>query len=767
MHVYWFSERPLPPDEWLPYANGLKALVIKHGLKCDAGLTTDAARVLRIPGTQNFKTMPPRPVKLLAPMGKDYDFSADLSELPTHQTISQRAVALVQRPDKWCDPALFPKQAWNFPEPPPQPEHTELPPLKIMPIAQQCAFINKAILTGGKDYDQPQWNLTTLCATFMEHGHTLAHRMGNKHPGYTHESTEELWDRKSRERLEKGIGWPSCQAIQAAGCKACATCPHLGKIKSPLNLAKQAAKQISDADKKIPENAGNDKWPDGCRFGTPVKGYANTLASFHELGIQFIYDTFRHKEFTSGHAIAMLNGELSDRTVTMLRDQIRSKCGFYPDKETVREAITAECLRNLVNPVTDYFDRLRWDGIPRLSRFLHKYLGAEDTPLNAAIGTKFFCAIVRRAKQPGCKFDHQVVLQSGQGFRKSMFCEDLAVFSDLFTDAGEFGGSIKEFMEVAQGKQIIEFAEMAGHSQGEREKAKSMLSRRKDRARMAYAHYASEQPRSSVPIGTINCGGYLNDPTGERRYWHVAVTKYDREAFLTDKDQLYAEAVAREPNEKLWLDTPELVRDHDAIVTTAKEPNALVDELAQLAGEMWEIGREKIGGVWVIHREERISNKEVRGHLGIFGVDTLRIRDLGKRISEAMMTLGWQKADGTLVCKRGGKAEGGYRRPMQDTHEVVTAPLLLSSPAIPSNYEREVAPSADDARMAGPPNTAPDSATLVPEQSRALENVGGFAASDKLMNLGAQPSTTLHHTSERFIGINKGPEPYEPTEPSK
>jgi hypothetical protein len=97
---------------------------------------------------------------------------------------------------------------------------------------------------------------------------------------------------------------------------------------------------------------------------------------------------------------------------------------------------------------------------------------------------------------------------------------------------------------------------------------------------------------------------YLNDPTGERRYWHAAVTKYDREAFLADKDQLYAEAVVREPKERLWLDTPELVKAHDAIVATAKEPNTLVDDLADLVGEMWEASRDKIEGGWVIHREE-------------------------------------------------------------------------------------------------------------------------------------------------------------------
>jgi hypothetical protein len=311
--------------------------------------------------------------------------------------------------------------------------------------------------------------------------------------------------------------------------------------------------------------------------------------------------------------------------------------------------------------------------VERLPKLLHEYLGAEDTPLNAAISVKLMCAIVRRSKRPGCKYDQKVVLQGGQGVRKSMFSEDLAVFPDLFTDAGDLSGSIKEQMEITQGKQIIEFAELAGFSQNSRERNKGNLSRRVDRARLAYAHYAKDEPRSSVPIGTTNPGGYLKDPTGERRYWHVAVNKYDRDKFLADKDQLYAEAVVREPKENLWLDTPALVAAHDAIVTTAKEPNTLVDDLADLAGEVWETGRDKIADGWMIHHEERVSNKDVRSKLGILGIEALRMRDIGKRMSDAMMELGWVKVAGTLVCKRGGAPEGGYRRSIADSLELDVA----------------------------------------------------------------------------------------------
>ena len=59
--------------------------------------------------------------------------------------------------------------------------------------------------------------------------------MGNKHPGYTQESTDDLFDRKEREKAEKGLGWPSCQTISASGCTACQTCPHFEKEKSPLH----------------------------------------------------------------------------------------------------------------------------------------------------------------------------------------------------------------------------------------------------------------------------------------------------------------------------------------------------------------------------------------------------------------------------------------------------------------------------------------------------------------------------------------------------
>ena len=67
------SNTTLAPSQWQRLADALKSAALKHGLRCDAGCTVDAARILRVPGTRNCKTEPWRPVQLLH-MGASYDF---------------------------------------------------------------------------------------------------------------------------------------------------------------------------------------------------------------------------------------------------------------------------------------------------------------------------------------------------------------------------------------------------------------------------------------------------------------------------------------------------------------------------------------------------------------------------------------------------------------------------------------------------------------------------------------------------------------------
>lgn len=241
LHVYWISKDALDPEAWQPYAEGLKAAAVDFGLRCDSGLTTDRARILRVPDTFNFKTNPPKKVELLWLAPDDLDFQ-------TIQNLATRGRTLVTVTVKphaapvIFDLSKFTKPAAAFAGLTVADDHSgdglgwEDNPLDPRPIISGCPFFKDAFKTHGKDHGQPLWNLAVLATTFWQKGDVLAHEIGNAHPGYTAASTDAMFERKLKERQQKGLGWPSCKAIENEGCTLCKTCPHYGKIKSPLNL---------------------------------------------------------------------------------------------------------------------------------------------------------------------------------------------------------------------------------------------------------------------------------------------------------------------------------------------------------------------------------------------------------------------------------------------------------------------------------------------------------------------------------------------------
>jgi len=250
-HLHWVSDTPLSVSDWRAYADGLKALLLREGIKCDTGLTTDAARILRVPGTLNHKYTPPRPVELLH-FGTPYNFETTLLFLKQFNLAAQQRLhansdnssqhgeqreliepgAIFDAPDA-AFAALAPDSALQDGI-----EKTGAFLVDPKPIFAKggCAFLREAFQTGGRDYDNPQWNLSVLCTAFMENGNAFAHEISKGHPGYSPDDTQALYDRKVADRADRGIGYPSCSAIAGAGCALCQGCPHFENGKSPLNI---------------------------------------------------------------------------------------------------------------------------------------------------------------------------------------------------------------------------------------------------------------------------------------------------------------------------------------------------------------------------------------------------------------------------------------------------------------------------------------------------------------------------------------------------
>jgi len=267
----------------------------------------------------------------------------------------------------------------------------------------------------------------------------------------------------------------------------------------------------------------------------------------------------------------------------------------------VGRAVQAAARHNPFHPVRDYFEALVWDGTPRLDTWLTRYLGVKDTPYSQAVGPRFLISAVARIEEPGCQADHMLILEGDQGVLKSTALR-LLVGTAWFTDRISKLGSKDAAVEMA-GVWLIEMAELDALTKASNSTIKAFVTRRHDRFRPPYGKHLIDRPRQCVFAGTINPnGGYLNDPTGARRFWPVRCGVIDLEAFGCDRNQLWAEAIRRFRAGACWhLETPEL----EALATAEQELRFKIDPWAEKIGE------------WLVRRDDVSISEVLTGALGI------------------------------------------------------------------------------------------------------------------------------------------------------
>lgn len=100
----------------------------------------------------------------------------------------------------------------------------------------------------------------------------------------------------------------------------------------------------------------------------------------------------------------------------------------------ISRAIDIVANENRYHPVREYLESLEWDGIPRVDKALHHFLGAKENEYTAGVLRYFMLGAVERLCHPGCKFDCMLCLVGGQGAGKSTFFRLLALTDDWFTD---------------------------------------------------------------------------------------------------------------------------------------------------------------------------------------------------------------------------------------------------------------------------------------------------------------------------------------------
>jgi hypothetical protein len=290
-------------------------------------------------------------------------------------------------------------------------------------------------------------------------------------------------------------------------------------------------------------------FPEMTAAGKIRNSCENARHAIKLMGITCEYDQFHDKLIIGGQTIGQYAGELSDHACLVLRQMIEEQYDFDPGRDKIFDACVQLCLENRFDPVVDYLNGLKWDGDGRIDKWLTTYLGAEDTELNRAIGRIALVAQVRRARQPGCKFDQIIVLESPEGYFKSTALGVLAGGPENFSDQTILRNGDKEQQELLRGVWVYEIADLSNIRKAEVEHVKAFASRTHDRARPAYGRARVDLPRRGIIWATTNNAEYLKSQSGNRRFWPVAVNVIDIEALKRDRDQLFAEAAILETDE--------------------------------------------------------------------------------------------------------------------------------------------------------------------------------------------------------------------------
>jgi predicted P-loop ATPase len=303
-----------------------------------------------------------------------------------------------------------------------------------------------------------------------------------------------------------------------------------------------------------------------------------------------------------------------------------------PPRTLMDEFIATTAARQTINPVRDYLSGLKWDGVPRLETCLP---GVTPTPYTRMVARKSLVAAVARSFEPGCKWDHTLVLFGSEGIGKSFWVDRMS--RGYSATLGRIGD--KDTLITMQRSWIMVSDEGYSLKKADVDVQKEFLTRTEDVFRMPYDREALAHPRHSVIWGTTNDEVFLRRQEGNRRFLIVhCENKVDFDG-LTDEyiDQVWAEAVhAYRAGELLYLEEPETVvaaAEREVFIEEDAMAGVLQEYLDTLVPDDWDDLSPDSRLVWLQGRREGMVAPGTNPITRVCSIQ-LWVEALGKRMGD-------------------------------------------------------------------------------------------------------------------------------------
>lgn len=241
VHTYWVLPEAISKDVWLPVAKRLKEVCVERGLEADPACTTDAARILRVPETTNFKD-PANPVPVEYIGGFGLIDLIEFAQALGAPEVSQSAGALPfdipehlrqAEMDETSKTLMGKNNTYRF---------SKIIMLKL----EGCAQLNH-ILEEQNDIEEPLWRAGLSIAQHCVDRDEAIHTISDQHASYDRGETEY--------KAGQTKGPYTCDVFNSLRPKVCADCKHQGKFGSPIVLGKEIAEATEEDNIVVTEDA--------------------------------------------------------------------------------------------------------------------------------------------------------------------------------------------------------------------------------------------------------------------------------------------------------------------------------------------------------------------------------------------------------------------------------------------------------------------------------------------------------------------------------
>lgn len=224
LHCYWSFTNSIPAEAWRPVAVSFKESLQRYGIKFDPSRTADASSVLRVVGTSNFKKETPRPVRVIRNAQQYSPKAIHLCVKNLAENCGARAPVAALAAPKTAFDAMPSNLA------------TVYEPAAFGPIVRQCRQIQELLVDGGYK-NEPAWYAALSVTRLCTESEKASMFVSCNFPNFERSGM----DRRLQQLKTGNVGPSLCSSFNEKREHICTSCPHWGKIKTPIVLGRNAA----------------------------------------------------------------------------------------------------------------------------------------------------------------------------------------------------------------------------------------------------------------------------------------------------------------------------------------------------------------------------------------------------------------------------------------------------------------------------------------------------------------------------------------------